>query len=60
MIKTRVAKEIGATIMKSNKSARQADGITLLAVVGEIHLIVSRGHQKLQLHALVVALMTSM
>ena len=44
MIKTRVAKEIGAIITKTQQSALQADGFSPLAVVGEIHLMVSHGN----------------
>ena len=54
MIKTSIANEIGATIQKTTQKALQADGITQLAVVGEVHLTLSRNHLNLQLDALVV------
>jgi hypothetical protein len=54
MIKTSIANEIGATIQKTTQKALQADGITQLAVVGEVHLTLSRNHLHLQLDALVV------
>ena len=38
MIETHVAREIGAAIKKSNKSALQADRVIPPAVVGEVHL----------------------
>ena len=54
MIKTHVAREIVATIKKSNQRAVQADGVTPLAVVGEVHLTLTRHNMNLQLDALVV------
>ena len=54
MIKTSVAKAIGATIQNTKQKALQADGITQLAVVGTIHLSLTRNHLNLQLDALVV------
>lgn len=54
MIKTSVAKQVGATIQMTKQTALQADGITPLTVVGEVHLKLSRNHLNLQLDALVV------
>ena len=54
MTKTHVAGEIGATIMKSNQRALQAECVTLLAVVGEVHINLTRHNVNLQLDALVV------
>ena len=54
MIKISIANEIGATIQKTTQKALQADGITQLAVVGEVHFTLSRNHLNLQLDALVV------
>ena len=54
MIKTSVAKAIGSTIQKTKQKALQADGITQLTVIGEVHLKLSRNHLNLQLDALVV------
>ena len=49
MIKSSLARSIGAPIMKSSQQALQADGLTPLAVVGETRLI-----NQLTLDALVV------
>ena len=54
MIRETVAKSIGAKICKSTQLARQADGLTPLKVLGETHLVLSRGGIDLQLDALVV------
>jgi hypothetical protein len=54
MIKTKIANEIGATIQKTTQKALQADGITQLAVVGEVYLTLSGNHLNSQLDALVV------
>ena len=54
MMKSSIAKTIGATIQKTTQKALQADGITHLKVVGEVHLALSRGNLHLQLDALVV------
>ncbi len=54
MIKASIAKQIGATILKTKQTALQADGITPLTVTGEVHLKLHRNHFKLQLDALVV------
>ena len=51
MIKSSLARSIGAPIMKSSQ---QADGLTPLAVVGETRLILSRADNQLTLDALVV------
>ena len=54
MIKSSLARSIGAPIMKSSQQAVQADGLTPLAVVGETRLILSRADNQLTLDALVV------
>ena len=54
MIKTSVAKEIGASIQKTTQKSLQADGVTQLKVVGEVHLTLSRSNLSLHLDALVV------
>ncbi len=54
MIKTSVAKAIGASIQKTTQKALQADGVTQLKVVGEVHLTLSRSNLCLHLDALVV------
>ena len=54
MIKSSLARSIGAPIMKSSQQALQADGLTSLAVVGETRLILSRADNQLTLDALVV------
>ena len=54
MIKASVAKKIGATIHKTRLTALQADGITPLTVIGEVHLTLHRNHVSLLLDALVV------
>ena len=54
MIKTAVAEQIGAPIQKTKQTAFQADGITPLAVVGEVRLDLRRNANKLHLDALVV------
>ena len=54
MIKSSLARSIGAPIMKSSQQALQADGLIPLAVVGESRLILSRADNQLTLDALVV------
>ena len=54
MIKTSIAKDIGAIIKKSNQTALQADGLTPLKIIGETHLTLSRGNKTLKLQDLVV------
>ena len=54
MIRETVAKSIGAKICKSSQLARQADGLTPLKVIGETHLVLSRGGTNLHIDALVV------
>ena len=54
MIKASIAKYIGAKISKSSQTALQADGVTPLNVLGEIHITLSRSHTNLHLDALVV------
>ena len=54
MIKSSMARSIGAPINQSSQQALQADGVTPLAVAGETHLILSRADKQLVLDALVV------
>ena len=54
MIKSSVARSIGAPIKQSSQRALQADGVIPLAVAGETHLILSRADKQLALDALVV------
>ncbi|CAB3998268.1 Retrovirus-related Pol poly from transposon opus [Paramuricea clavata] len=54
MIKSSIAQQIGATIQKIKQTALQADGITPLSVVGEVHLDLSRNVHTLHLDGLVV------
>ena len=54
MIRETVAKSIGANICKSSQLARQADGLTPLKVIREIHFVLLRGGTNLHLDALVV------
>ena len=54
MIKSSLARSIGAPIMKSSQQALQADCLTPLAIVGETRLILSRAENQLTLDALVV------
>ena len=54
MIKSSVARSIGAPINQSSQQALQADGVTPLAVAGETHLILFRADKQLALDALVV------
>ena len=54
MIKSFIARSIGAAIKQSSQQALQADGVTPLAVAGETRLILSRTDKQLALDALVV------
>ena len=54
MIKTSVAKHIGAVIKATKQSALQTDGITPLPTVGETHLELTRDNTVLHMEALVV------
>jgi len=54
MIKSSIARSIGAPVKQSSQQALQADGLTTLAVAGETHLILSRADKQLALDALVV------
>ena len=54
MIRETVAKSIGAKICKNSQLYRLADGLTPLKVIGETHLVLSRGATNLHLDALVV------
>ena len=54
MIKSSLARSIGAPITKSSQQALQADGLTPLAAVGETRLILSHADKNLALDALVV------
>jgi len=54
MIKASFAKYIGVPVIPASQLARQADGITPLNVIGEVHCQVSRGKHTFHLDALVV------
>ena len=54
MIKASVARAIGAPIVKTTQQALQADGVTLLSVVGETRFDLLRADKSLHLDALVV------
>ena len=47
MIKASTASRISASIKKSNQSALQEDGVTLLSIIGETHLVLSRNSHRL-------------
>ena len=53
-IKESTARELGLKIEKSDQKAVQADGETPLNVVGEVHVVFSRGKSKFQFDGLVV------
>ena len=54
MLKSSVARSIGAPIKQSSQQALQADSVTPLAVASETHLILSSADKQLALDALVV------
>jgi hypothetical protein len=54
MVKSSAATRIGLPITPASQMARQADGCTPLAVVGETHCLLTRGPHTFQLDALVV------
>ena len=54
MIKASVAKDINLPISPASQMACQADGVTPLDVVSEVHCHLSRDHSTFQLDALVV------
>ena len=54
MVRDSFAQAISIPIKPASQMARQADGITPLDVVGEVHCTVSRGERIFQLDALVV------
>ena len=54
MIKSSLARSIGAPIIKSSQQALQADGLPPLAVVSKTRLILSRADKHLALDPLVV------
>ena len=54
MIKASVTRSIAAAISKTSQQTLQADGVTPLIVVGEIHLTLSRAGKHLTFDALVV------
>ena len=54
MIKSSVARSIGAPTNQSSQHALQADAVTPLALAGEAHLILSRADKQLALDALVL------
>ena len=59
MIKASVARKVGAIIHKTRQTALQADGLTPLTVVREVHFNVNRDHVDLHLDALAVEAPTS-
>ena len=50
----RLANDVGLPIKPASQMARQADGVTLLDVVGEVHCTLTRDNMNFQLDALVV------
>ena len=48
------AKRLNLTVGKASQLARQADGDTIMHVLGEVHTTASRGSIKFDIHALVV------
>ena len=54
MIKASVTRSIDAPIVKTSQQALQADGVTLLIIVGETHLTLSQADKRLTLDTLVV------
>ena len=54
MIAQSFAQKIGLPVQPASQMARQADGVTPLEVVGEVHCIITRGSADFQLNALVV------
>ena len=48
------AKRLNLPIGKASQLARQADGDTIMHVIGEVHATASRGAVKFRIHALVV------
>ena len=54
LIRKDTALAIGARIRKSTQETTQADGVSPLKVVGEVHLVFTRGDHKFKLSALVV------
>ena len=54
MVSHDLASKIGLPISHASQMARQADGVTPLDVVGEVHCVLSRGSRTFQLDALVV------
>ena len=54
MIRAPFARSIGLPIAPASQVARQADGVTPLSVVGEVHCQLTRGSATFQLDALVV------
>ena len=54
MVRASFAKSLNLPITTSSQFARQADGITSLKVVGEIHCNLTRGDRSFALHALAV------
>ena len=54
MIKASVARDINLPIHPASQMARQADGVTPLDVIGEVHCQLTRDHHTFRLDALVV------
>ena len=55
MIKASFAKFLSIPINKSTQQAMQADGVTPLDIIGEVHVTLSRGNYDYKLDALVVS-----
>lgn len=54
MIKESYARNIGIPILPATQKATQADGVSNLKVIGEVHVNVMRGNKSFKLDALVV------
>ena len=54
LMRTSIAQSLNIQIKPASQLAKQADGITPLKVIGEVHCILTRGEDKLKLDALVV------
>ena len=54
MVRASFAKLYGFPITPASQMARQADGVTPMDVIGEVHCSLTRGHKTFELDALVV------
>ena len=54
MVRASYAKLYGFSITPASQMARQADGVTPMDVIGEVHCSLTRGHRTFELYALVV------